>query len=125
MKRKFEVTDDAIDNLVIYDKGDDFHLSAALRTEERVHFILSYNAGKVERTTDFKSDDLNAAEHSIQPASSLHPQLQLSPGQPGPGISRMAFISSVEKYLIFDTESPHLVAIIIYKSYLFINFVMN
>ncbi len=40
MKRKFEVTDDPIDNLVIYDKGDDFHLSAALRTEERVHFSL-------------------------------------------------------------------------------------
>lgn len=35
MKRKFEVRDDPIDNLVILDKGDHFHLSAALRTEER------------------------------------------------------------------------------------------
>ena len=62
---------------------------------------------------------------SIQPASSSHPRPQLSQSQLGPGISRMAFISSVEKYLILDTKSPHGVALIIYKSYLYLNFELN
>ncbi len=33
MKRKFEVADDPIDNFVVFDKGDNFHLSTALRIE--------------------------------------------------------------------------------------------
>ncbi len=36
---KLEVSDNLVDNFVIFDKGDHFHLSAALRTQQRVNFI--------------------------------------------------------------------------------------
>ncbi len=39
MKCQLEVADDPIDNFVVFDKGDHFHLSAALRAEERINFI--------------------------------------------------------------------------------------
>jgi len=39
MKSELEVRDNSVDNFVIFDKGDDFHLSAALRAEERINFI--------------------------------------------------------------------------------------
>ena len=34
MKRKFEVTDDLIDNFVIFDEGDDAHLACAQKTRQ-------------------------------------------------------------------------------------------
>jgi hypothetical protein len=36
---ELEVSDDLINDFVILDKGDHFHLSPALRAEERIHFI--------------------------------------------------------------------------------------
>ena len=38
------MADDPINNFVIFDKGDDFHLCAAMRAEERINFIdFSYH----------------------------------------------------------------------------------
>jgi len=39
MKSELEVSDDPINDSMILDKGDDFHLGAALRAEERINFI--------------------------------------------------------------------------------------
>jgi len=39
MKCQLEVADDPIDNFVIFDKDDHFHLSVTLRTEERINLI--------------------------------------------------------------------------------------
>jgi hypothetical protein len=38
MKSELEVSDDLIDDFMILDKGDHFHLSAALRTDQRIDF---------------------------------------------------------------------------------------
>jgi hypothetical protein len=44
LKGELEMADDPIDNFGIFNKGDDFHLCAALRAEERIHFIdFSYH----------------------------------------------------------------------------------
>jgi len=42
LKGELEMADDPIDNFVIFDKGDDFHLCAALRAEERINLKLLY-----------------------------------------------------------------------------------
>ena len=39
MKGELEMADDPIDNFMVFDKGDHFHLSAALRADQWVHFI--------------------------------------------------------------------------------------
>jgi hypothetical protein len=39
MRCQLDVGDDPIDNFVVFDKGDHFHLSAALKAEERINFI--------------------------------------------------------------------------------------
>ncbi len=39
MRCQLDVGDDPIDNFVVFDKGDHFHISAALRAEERINFI--------------------------------------------------------------------------------------
>ena len=39
MKCHLEVADDPIENFVIFDKSDHFHLSVILRTEERIDLI--------------------------------------------------------------------------------------
>ena len=38
MESELEVSDDLIDDFMILDKGDHFHLSAALRTDQRIDF---------------------------------------------------------------------------------------
>ena len=43
---KLEVSDDLVDDFMIFDKGDHFHLSAALRAEQWINFKnLSYHLG--------------------------------------------------------------------------------
>jgi len=36
---QFEVADDLVDDSVIFDEGDNLHLTAALRTEKRIDLI--------------------------------------------------------------------------------------
>jgi hypothetical protein len=42
LKGELKMADDPVDDLVIFDKSDDSHLSSALRTEERVYLIDPY-----------------------------------------------------------------------------------
>ena len=39
MKCELKMADDPVDNFVIFDKGDNFHLSAASWTDERIDLI--------------------------------------------------------------------------------------
>ena len=46
MESELEVSDDLIDDFMILDKGDHFHLSAALRTDQWIDFKnLPYHLG--------------------------------------------------------------------------------
>ena len=39
LKGELQMADDPVNNFVIFDKGDDFHLCAVLRAEETINFI--------------------------------------------------------------------------------------